>query len=157
QGQVGYSQPYEWQQIGYVMTGNGSGHHTDERNRFAFDFAMPAGTPVLASAAGLVVAVKQDTVGPTGRDEDDNLVAIRHADGMVTVYRHLGFRSVVVAVGQQVGRGDFLAYSGDTGNVDPSRPHLHFGLQRDVGGASVPLRFIDFGGSGVPSQGTAVT
>jgi murein DD-endopeptidase MepM/ murein hydrolase activator NlpD len=157
QGEVGYSQPWEWLDIRQVITGNGSGHHIDERNRFAFDFAMPLGSPVLASAAGVVVATKQDTIGPTGRDEDDNLVAIRHADGMVTVYRHLEFRSVVVAVGQKVGRGDFLAYSGATGNVDPARPHLHFGRQRSLDGASVPLRFIDFGGSGVPNQGDLVT
>jgi murein DD-endopeptidase MepM/ murein hydrolase activator NlpD len=157
QGEVGYSQPYEWQQVGYVTTGNGSGHHMDDRNRYAFDFAMPRGSPVLASAAGVVVAVKQDTIGPTGRDEDDNLVAIRHADGMVSVYRHLEFRSVVVAAGQKVGRGDFLGWSGDTGNCDPAHPHLHFGLQRSVDGASVPMRFIDFGGSGVPDQGNAVT
>lgn len=157
QGEVGYSQPYEWKGVRHVIAANGNGHHTDARNRYAFDFSMPIGTPVLASAAGVVVAVRMDTIGPTGRAEDDNLVAIRHADGMVSVYRHLEFRSSVVAVGQKVGRGDFIAYSGATGNVDPALPHLHFGLQRSVDGASVPFRFIDVAGSGVPNQWDMVT
>src|SRR6185436_17466929 len=80
--------------------------------------------------------------------------AICHADGRVTVYLHVRKDGVVVKVGDKVERGDLIAYSGNVGAS--SGPHLHFALMERLGGASVPCRFADFGGDGVPKYGNDV-
>jgi murein DD-endopeptidase MepM/ murein hydrolase activator NlpD len=155
--QVAYYQPFEFLDIRRVVNGNNCGGHQAAGNRYAFDYGMPVGTPVLASAAGVVIALEEDTPGCTGREADNNFVAIRHADGYVSEYHHLEHRSVLVDVGQKVGRGDLIAYSGCTGGGDPQRPCLHFGLHRGLHGPSVPMRFADFGNRGTPNHLDLVT
>ena len=155
--QVAYFFPFEFKDIRHVVCGNNTGRHQAAHDRHAFDFAMPHGTPVVAAAVGVVIALEEDTLGFTGRDKDNNFVAIRHADGYVSEYHHLDHRSVIVEVGQKVGRGDLIAYSGFSGNGDVHNPYLHFGLRRGLHGPSVPMRFADFGGSGVPNHQDLVT
>ncbi len=80
------------------------------------DFALPAGTPIRAAAAGTVV--KAGDVG----DGYGISVFIDHGNGYLTHYAHQS--SVKVAVGDRVGVGEVIGYEGSTG--DSTGPHLHF-------------------------------
>lgn len=82
--------------------------------------AAPPGTPVLASADG-VVAYTGETVPGLGR-----LVMLKHGDGWVTFYGHNS--QLLVQRGQSVKRGQTIALSGDTGTAD--RAQLHFELRQ---------------------------
>ena len=104
---------------------NGSDTHI-EGMRYALDFAMPEGTPILAARGGTVVHV-QDGFEEGGADPDllqrANIVVVAHGDGTVASYGHLA-RGIPVSVGDSVAEGDMLAHSGATGFV--GQPHLHF-------------------------------
>lgn len=79
------------------------------------DFAAPMGTPVYATLAGTVIS--------SGYHESwGNYVAIKHENGLTTLYAHNNQN--LVAVGQTVSQGDILASIGSTGNS--TGPHLHF-------------------------------
>jgi murein DD-endopeptidase MepM/ murein hydrolase activator NlpD len=79
------------------------------------DLAAPAGTPIFAAAAGIVVRA--------GSDPDyGNVVDIDHGNGYVTRYGHA--RRLYVKVGQRVERGARIAEVGSTGRS--TAPHLHF-------------------------------
>jgi hypothetical protein len=156
---VTYYLPLEYGDSRKVFQGNGGNlSHNTQWNRYAWDFSpMPEGTPVVAAADGVVTFVKQDTAGPTGNMADNNLVIIRHADGNVGEYLHIKQNGAVVKKNQKVMRGDLIAYSGNTGNS--GGPHLHFNLRKGshVTGVSVPCKFADVAGDGVPKKGDTVT
>jgi murein DD-endopeptidase MepM/ murein hydrolase activator NlpD len=80
------------------------------------DFALPAGTPIRAAAAGAVV--KAGDVG----DGYGISVFIDHGNGYLTHYAHQS--RTVVSVGQRVKVGQVIGYEGSTG--DSTGPHLHF-------------------------------
>lgn len=80
------------------------------------DLAAPLGTPVLAAADGIVVAVAQTTIGY------GNYVMIAHGGGVVTLYAHL--MGAEVNVGDRVTRGKVIGLEGSTGLS--TGPHLHF-------------------------------
>ncbi|MFJ8829822.1 M23 family metallopeptidase [Micromonospora aurantiaca] len=80
------------------------------------DFAMPAGTPIHAAAAGTVV--KAGDVG----DGYGISVFIDHHNGYLTHYAHQS--RLAVAVGDTVKAGQVIGYEGSTG--DSTGPHLHF-------------------------------
>ena len=104
---------------------NGSETHR-EGMRYALDFAMPEGTPILAARGGTVVHV-QDGFEKGGADPEllqrANIVVVGHDDGTVASYGHLS-PGILVSVGDSVAEGDILAKSGATGFV--GQPHLHF-------------------------------
>lgn len=122
----------------------GSFSHTDPANRYALDFALPQGTPVLAARDGVVTEVRDDfreaERDPSRFGGGANLVRIRHADGSTAVYAHLAPGGVAVRVGQSVRTGDPLGRSGNTGLS--TGPHLHFAVQLNRGARleSVPFR-----------------
>ncbi|WP_374198110.1 M23 family metallopeptidase [Micromonospora sp. PLK6-60] len=80
------------------------------------DFAMPAGTPIHAAAAGTVVKA-----GDAG-DGYGNSVFIDHGNGYLTHYAHQS--RLVVGEGDKVSAGELIGYEGSTG--DSTGPHLHF-------------------------------
>jgi murein DD-endopeptidase MepM/ murein hydrolase activator NlpD len=98
------------------------------------DIAAPAGTPIRAAAAGIVVD-QNDSDAAYG-----NWVAIRHtitsksgqAVDVITLYAHL--QSSVVADGQRVEQDEVIGYEGNTGNTTrlirgPGFGyHVHFGV-----------------------------
>lgn len=84
------------------------------------DIAVPEGTPVKAAESG-VVAYAGSELKNLG-----NLVLIRHPNGYVSAYAHNG--ELDVKRGDQVKRGQTIARSGQTGNVQS--PMLHFELRK---------------------------
>ncbi|MCP3177103.1 peptidoglycan DD-metalloendopeptidase family protein [Desulfuromonas sp. KJ2020] len=81
------------------------------------DFAMPTGTPVLATGDGVVTRVQNHPFA-------GKYVEIQHGSHYTTRYLHLS-RSLVRR-GQTVQRGQRIALSGNTGRS--TGPHLHFEL-----------------------------
>lgn len=81
------------------------------------DFAVPIGTPVKASASGIVVKA-----GPS--QGFGNLVQIDHGNSLLTQYGHLSFIST--SVGAKVSQSQVIAKSGNEGRS--TGPHLHFGV-----------------------------
>ncbi|HTB10415.1 MAG TPA: M23 family metallopeptidase [Bryobacteraceae bacterium] len=88
------------------------------------DISAQMGTPVHAAADGIVS--RAEYYGGYGR-----LVVIDHGNGMSTRYGHLSRFDVVP--GQEVRRGDVIAFSGNSGRA--TSPHLHFEVR--LGGAAV--------------------
>ena len=152
-----YRLPYETGTSFYVAQGaNGRFSHTGE-NRFAVDWAMPEGTPVLAARGGEVVLIRDGfpsgSADPKLKDRA-NLVLIRHHDGTLGEYVHLLKGTIAVRMGGRVLAGQRLAASGNSGY---SRgPHLHFMVFRGKSGrerASLPVRFVTGDGA---AEGTVV-
>ena len=79
------------------------------------DFVAPIGTPVLATAAGVVV--RAEYAGAYG-----NMVEVAHADGFVTRYAHL--KTIQVKPQDVLERHDAVGTLGNTGRT--SGPHLHY-------------------------------
>ena len=77
------------------------------------DFAAPIGTPILATADGVVT--KSERRGGNG-----NYVKIQHNETYETQYLHMKARNV--RVGQHVSQGDVIGWIGMTGNT--SGPHV---------------------------------
>lgn len=79
------------------------------------DIVVDEGTPVRATADGIVAAV--DTTSDYGIR-----VEIDHLNGYHTIYAHLS--SAEVTPGMPIQRGDVIGYSGHTGKA--RYPHLHY-------------------------------
>ncbi len=84
------------------------------------DIAVPEGTPVMASADGVVVAAGEH--GDYGMT-----VRISHGAGMETLYGHNSL--LLVEPGERVRAGQVIALSGNTGHS--TGPHLHFEVRID--------------------------
>ena len=91
----------------------------------------PRGTPIFATADGVVVAA--------GRESGyGNVVRIQHEFGFETVYAHLS--KIRVKVGQQVSRGVQIGDMGSTGRSTGS--HLHYEVR--VNGQPVnPMTYLE--------------
>ena len=94
------------------------------------DISNRVGTPIIASADGIVVDIGNDLA--YGRN-----VVISHGFGMITQYGHLD--KALVKIGQKVKRGDKVAELGMTGKT--TGPHLHYEVR--MNGIPVnPTRYI---------------
>ncbi len=118
---------------GYITSG--FGYRKDPftgRIKFhhGIDIFAPRGTPVVAPARGRVVRIRRERgYGLT--------LELDHGNGIHTFYAHL--QSVKVRRGQQVERGDTIAFVGNTGRS--TGPHLHYEVR--VQGRRVnPTRYI---------------
>src|SRR6266498_3559400 len=94
------------------------------------DIAAPEGTSIRAVEHGEVVY--SDQLRGYG-----NIVIIRHAGGLVSVYAHNQLN--LVREGQQVARGEVIAEVGSTGRV--TGPHLHFEIRKN-NTAKDPLLYL---------------
>ena len=95
------------------------------------DVAGPVGTPIVASATG-VVSYSGYNDGGFGY-----LVEIDHADGSMTRYAHNN--RILVSNGQQVAQGQQVAEMGSTGFS--TGPHLHFEIHSPQGTVN-PMAYL---------------
>ena len=100
------------------------------RNHKGIDFAGPIGTPIYATADGLIGRAKW--VRGYGK-----FIEIEHGNELQTRYAHLS--AMNVRYGQRVKKGDVIGYMGSTGNSTGS--HLHYEV-RIAGRAVNPLAFL---------------
>jgi murein DD-endopeptidase MepM/ murein hydrolase activator NlpD len=88
------------------------------RPHLGVDYAAPRGTPVMASADGVVTLA--GTWGEMGR-----AIRLRHPNGYETIYGHLS--RVLVRRGQRVSQGERIGAVGSTGLA--SGPHLDYRMR----------------------------
>ena len=97
------------------------------------DFAMPIGTPIYATANGVVLSAGiQPGYG--------HMVEIRHNFGFGARYGHLNGK-YLVKQGDFVRKGDIIAYSGNSGLS--TGPHLHYEI-RFISKALNPINFVNW-------------
>lgn len=119
---------------GYRFT-SGFGYRRDpktggKRLHKGVDFAGPVGTPLFATADGVVTHAGWGS--GYGR-----LVKIQHEFGIETRYAHMS--KIRVSVGQRVSRGERIGDMGASGRV--TGPHLHYEVR--IGGQAVnPMTYI---------------
>jgi murein DD-endopeptidase MepM/ murein hydrolase activator NlpD len=100
------------------------------RNHNGVDLAQPTGTPVYATADGIVS--RADYWGSYG-----NYIQIEHGGELETRYAHLS--GYAVAAGEQVRKGQLIGYVGSTGRS--TGPHLHYEV-RVAGQAVDPTPYM---------------
>jgi murein DD-endopeptidase MepM/ murein hydrolase activator NlpD len=110
----GSNPEFRWPARGRIIQGFKAGGND------GIDISVPAGTSVRAAESGVVV------YSGDGLKGYGNLVLIKHPNGYVTAYANNG--ELDVKRGEQVKRGQIIAKSGDTGNVNA--PQLHFELRK---------------------------
>ncbi|WP_034414718.1 M23 family metallopeptidase [Candidatus Photodesmus blepharus] len=97
------------------------------------DFAVNIGTPVYASADGVVEVIRSSGKG------SGNFLRLQHNYGFCSSYSHL--QRFKVKNGDFVQKGDLIAYSGNSGLS--SGPHLHYEI-RFIGRSLDPIPFVDW-------------
>jgi murein DD-endopeptidase MepM/ murein hydrolase activator NlpD len=95
------------------------------------DFAAPLGTPIYATADGIVTDAGYNDGGYGNR------VVINHGFGYETLYGHM--RKIKAHVGQRVKRGEVIGYVGSTGKS--TGPHCHYEVHRN-GNAVDPVYYF---------------
>jgi murein DD-endopeptidase MepM/ murein hydrolase activator NlpD len=98
----------------------GFGPKTNGQQNDGINLAVPEGTPVKAAEDGVVAYAGNELKGY------GNLVLIRHSNGYVTAYAHA--KELMVKRGDTIKRGQVVAKSGQTGNVEG--PQLHFEIRK---------------------------
>lgn len=109
---------FPWPVRGRILAAYGNspgGGHNDGIN-----IGAPLGTPVRAIDNGTVVYSGNEVKGY------GNIVLIRHANGWISAYAHLG--DVTVKPGDAISAGEAIAKVGNSGGV--AEPQLHFELRR---------------------------
>ena len=88
------------------------------RKHEGIDFSAAYGTPVRATADGVVYRLTYEADG-YGR-----MVELRHANGIKTIYGHLSAYAKGLHLGQRVTQSETIAFVGSTGLS--TGPHLHY-------------------------------
>ena len=114
-----HTTPSIWPAAGYVSSPYGLRFNGTEFHQ-GIDIAADMGTPIVATADGVVTAAGWN--GGYG-----NMVDVDHGGGIVTRYGHAS--ALAVTVGQQVRRGEVIAYVGSTGRS--TGPHVHYEVRVD--------------------------
>lgn len=99
------------------------------KSMYAIDFGLKIGTKIFAIRSGIVKEVKEKSkMGGASKKYLDyaNSILIEHIDGSYARYSHLMFDGIVVNVGDYIKKGQFIAYSGNTGYT--YGPHLHLAV-----------------------------
>lgn len=94
------------------------------------DFVADSGTPIYASAAGIVTAAEQTP-------DYGRIVKINHGSGLETRYAHAS--QLLVKAGERVERGQLIARVGSTGRSTGA--HLHFEVRLN-GAALDPRKYL---------------
>ena len=114
-----HTTPSIWPAAGYVSSPYGLRFDGTEFHQ-GIDIAADMGAPIVATADGIVTAAGWN--GGYG-----NMVDVDHGGGIVTRYGHAA--ALAVTVGQQVRRGEVIAYVGSTGRS--TGPHVHYEVRVD--------------------------
>jgi murein DD-endopeptidase MepM/ murein hydrolase activator NlpD len=94
------------------------------------DYAATLGTPIKATAPGIVEDVRTDPFLGL-------LITINHENGYTTKYGHCS--QVLIAIHDRIKRGQMIALVGNTGRS--TAPHLHYELLKD--GVNIdPLKYL---------------
>jgi murein DD-endopeptidase MepM/ murein hydrolase activator NlpD len=109
---------FAWPVRGAIISGYGP--KEDGLYNDGINIAAPRGTPVMAAADGVVAYVGSDL------ESYGNLILIRHGNGMMTAYAHLG--GLNVRKGASVRKGQVIGTAGSTGSVSTSQ--LHFEIRQ---------------------------
>jgi len=120
---------FRWPVRGRIIASFGSSLNGGKND--GINLAVPEGTPVKAAEDGVV------SYAGNGLASNGNLVLIHHSNGYSTVYAHA--KELLVKRGDQIKRGQVIAYSGQTGNV--SAPQLHFEVRKGATPLD-PVRFL---------------
>ncbi len=123
--------PSFWPVRGYITKSyNMAGGPGDADYHPGIDLGVERGTPVRAAASGYITEAGWD-------DTYGYYVRIDHGYGIKTLYGHND--RLVVMRGERVGRGQTIAYSGNTGRS--SAPHVHFEVIQDNVNVD-PLKYL---------------
>ena len=114
-----HTMPSIWPTAGFVSSPYGLRFNGTEFHQ-GIDIAADMGAPIVATADGVVTAAGWN--GGYG-----NMVDVDHGGGIVTRYGHAS--ALAVTVGQQVRRGEVIAYVGSTGRS--TGPHVHYEVRVD--------------------------
>lgn len=117
-----------WPVKGRIVSAFGS-NNGGKRND-GIDISVPTGTPVKVAENGVVIYAGD------GLKELGKTVLVRHSDGIVTVYGHVG--DIAVKRGDTVKRGQQIASSGMSGSA--KQPQLHFEVRKN----STPVDPVKF-------------
>ncbi|MCX7857732.1 MAG: peptidoglycan DD-metalloendopeptidase family protein [Deltaproteobacteria bacterium] len=130
------STPMGWPVLGSISSRFGNREHPltkDNAFHSGIDINVPEGTPIKATACGIVV-YSGWSYG------NGNVVVIEHGHSFTTLYAHN--KKNLVTVGQKVKRGETIALSGSTG--DTTGPHVHYEVWKN-GKPVNPEKFLEGG------------
>lgn len=114
-----------------TYTSAGFPSYPSGRYHSGVDFPVSSGSSIYAAADGVVIIAKNLNYSY------GHYIVIDHGNGLSTLYGHNS--TLLVSVGQQVTRGQVIAYSGSTGNS--TGPHCHFEVR--VNGTAVnPFNYL---------------
>jgi len=108
------------------------GDDTESEEHLGVDFAAAEGTPIRATAPGVVQKIWTDRYF-------GKMVVVDHAEGFSTRYGHCS--QILVAGGDHVKRGQTIALVGNTGMS--TAPHLHYEVLKE-GKPVDPLKYFYF-------------
>jgi murein DD-endopeptidase MepM/ murein hydrolase activator NlpD len=120
-----------------VSSGFGSRYHPilhTWRHHEGVDFAAAYGTPVRATADGIVTRIGHDDTGY------GNLIELRHVNGIRTRYGHLSEFARGLHTGARVDQGETIGFVGSTGLS--TGPHLHYEFHEN--GAYIDPTSVNF-------------
>ncbi len=119
--ETGWAEAFVWPANGRVSGVYGSQRilgGVPASPHYGVDIAAPAGTPIVAPAAGVIRLAGQRF------SLEGNLVMLDHGHGLTSAFLHLS--RVDVVPGERVARGQVIGAVGMTGRA--TGPHLHWAL-----------------------------
>lgn len=120
---------FKWPSSGVYLNAFVNGGHT------GVDVTSSYGTPIYASATGIVTTTAYDQYGY------GNYVKIQHNNGYTTLYGHMS--KYIVSPGQKVTQGQIIGYVGSTGNS--TGPHCHFTIIITKSGIAIDPLLLLYG------------
>jgi murein DD-endopeptidase MepM/ murein hydrolase activator NlpD len=118
-------QPFEGWKSEMVISGFGlrvNPFHKGLYEHIGIDIAMPRGTPVIATAAGVITELKRSDL----QAGYGNYIEIDHGHGLITRYAHL--QDIQVSYGRKIAKGAVIGTVGSSGGS--IAPHLHYEILR---------------------------
>ncbi|MCK5415994.1 M23 family metallopeptidase, partial [Candidatus Parcubacteria bacterium] len=138
--------------------GNDTTFTHKDKWKYSWDFAIPSGYPISASAGGTVVYAGYNSI-------IGNTIIINYGNSEYGKYCHLLNTTncpLEVTVGEVVSQGQIIGYCGSTGSSSTGS-HIHYNVQNSnsIWGESIPSSFIDVWGNKaiqeIPKQGGLYT